>query len=688
MTGPSGVDLDIEIERERLRLAKPPPVAPTLDRYSGAPTKTRIAVGSAVTPQDRLATIRKDFPDAQPEGTDNFIYTDPKSKRPTLYNEKGLSWGDVASVLPEIGEFIGGAAGGAATVAAAPATGGTSLVAAPVAVGAGALAGRETVRGVAQWALGSQETRSIPEQAADQATTFATNAVAGPLGEKIVAGAKAVLGPAVRYFGGKLTNQNTLGAFNRSGIAPQAGAVTGNRIIQSAEQGFYNTPGGAGVMQESFDRTLDDASKQATSIAEDLGSGAGRNRVAPVQSTEGAGATLKQGASNAGDKFAADREVLDTAAVNLIGADRPTQLTTVQTVLTDLQAQLSRAPNSRPELQRAITEAQHIIDDAAAQGDSLPFEVLRKIRTRIGRELDSPDVSGYRPGEDSHMSRLYGALKEDLYGAARTAGPNAEAALKKHDDFVTLFRSTAGGKVPAASVLQKVVDSKSDAAALNYALEGSKDSTQRLAMLRSQVTPEEWDVVSASVFHSLGRATPGAQGVSLLGSVADDFSIGTFMTNWSKLQTSGASNVLFGGPRYARLKGPIDDLVTVLGSLKDSAKMRNTSGTARSTTVATTMSALGAVSAGVAGGDMPTGAVGTLLGLTVGSYAGAKMLTSPRFVRWLAGASANLARDPNSWSQWASRLTGIAKAEPALRSEISRILDSSAMPPAAQPPKP
>jgi len=681
------LDLDIQIQRERLRLAKPAPKAEEIDDTTGAPVGVRAAVGAAVSPKDRLATIRKTFPDAEPHGDDNFIYTDPKTGKRTLYNETGNrafgislpTWGDVASIAPEIGEFAGGIVGGATALAAAPFTGGTSVAAVPIGVGTGAVAGRELARKAAQWGLGSEETRPFTEQVADQATTFGVNAIAGPLAEKALQAGKAVVGPVARYVGGKVTNKPTLKAFDDAGVALQAGAVTGNRVVQSLEQGAYSAPLSAGIMQRSFDNTLADVHGVERSIAERLASGARRNPTPqPVQSIEGAGAALKDAAKNAGERFAKTREHIDTTAVNLIGADRPTALTHTTALLNDLEAQLAKAPQSQPELSRAIGEARKMIDDAAQAGQDLPFEVVRKIRSRIGQELERPDVAGWRPGENASMARLYGALKDDLFGAATAAGPRAEQALRVHDRYVRMFRSDAKGtRVPPAETLQKVVDAKTDAQALRYAMEGAQDSTQRLAQLRRAVTPEEWDVISASVFHSLGRAKPGAQGVSLLGETADDFSISTFLTNWSKLQKSGSSKVLFGGPRYAHLEKPINDLVKVVDSLKDSAKMRNTSGTARSINASALVTGTGAALGALAQPDAEgarSGALTAILGGAALTIGGAKLLTSPRFIRWLAGSARAVASNPNSLPQRIARLEGIAKVEPDLREEINQIL--------------
>ncbi len=648
-----------------------------LDKRSGAPVAVRAKVGAAVRPEDRLATLQQTYPDAKPYGDDNFVFADPKTGRPTLYNEQNTrvfgvpmpTLGDIASVGPEIAETIGGIAGGAAGVMAAPVTGGASIATVPAATGLGAAAGRELYGLLSGPLLGTQDTRGLPERLSDTAMTTGVNAVAGPAADLLMKGIRTATGPVTRYIGGALRDANVGAAFERLGIPGMAGAATGNKAIQTIEAGLANTPGGAGVMQGAADRTVSATGDVAADMARRFANGG------PVLSVEGAGRAIKDATKNAGERFKVTRQQLDDDAVALIGADRPTAMTQTQALVADLQARLARAPNSQPELQRAITEAQSLLTDAAANGDALPFDVVRKIRTRIGSELERPDLSGYRPGEDQHMARLYGALKDDLYGAARAAGPDAEKKMQLHDRYVRFMRNDANGRVPPLETLQKIVDQKTDAQALTYALQGAKDGSQRLAQLRASFKPEEWDTVSATVFDRLGRAVPSQQSASMLGEEAGDFSVNTFLTNWNKLQQNGSAKVLFGGTRYRDLQQPMNDLVKVVGSLKDAQKMANPSGTARSVGVQTLITALGGATGAAVGGDTES-AGGTALGaaaaLTGGGYGAAKLLTSPRFVRWLSTSARVVYNNPNALSAQIARLVGVAKAEPDLRDAIGQ----------------
>lgn len=150
----------------------PIPIEQTIDRRSGAPAQVRLAVGSAPTEQDRLSTLQRYYPDAQPYQGSNFLFNDPETKRPTLYNRKGLDFGDMASIAPEVGEMAGGTLGAAlAALQSAPTGGATAPYAIPAGMGLGAAAGRESTIALARALLGTQDTRSMGQRVTDIGVT-------------------------------------------------------------------------------------------------------------------------------------------------------------------------------------------------------------------------------------------------------------------------------------------------------------------------------------------------------------------------------------------------------------------------------------------------------------------------------------------------------------------------------------
>jgi len=86
-----------------------------IDRDTGAPSYIRAIVGSVYDDADRLATIQQYYPDAQPYDDNNFIFTNPDTGKPTVFNPKGMDTGDIAGGTRErmtsVGSGLGAAAG-------------------------------------------------------------------------------------------------------------------------------------------------------------------------------------------------------------------------------------------------------------------------------------------------------------------------------------------------------------------------------------------------------------------------------------------------------------------------------------------------------------------------------------------------------------------------------------------------
>lgn len=661
----------------------PPPagftIVPTaIDRHRGAPASVRQAVGSARLPQDRLATLRKFYPDAQPHEDDNFIFTDPETGRSTLYNPPGFDAGDVASVSGEAAEMAGGVIGGAlavpAAVAGAVPTAGASLLSVPAGVGLGAAGARELHDLAAAQLGGTVDTRGVPARAADAAVTAGVNAVGHRVGELVERGVRAAVAPVRRAFPGLTSGQQALDDAALLGTEQTAGMVTGNRALQSMENAMANTPGGAGVMQAAAERAMSDLDAAAGRIAQ------GFRGHGQVQSAQGAGQRLREGARAAGERFATRREQLDDALMTEIGANQVVPVRNVGALEAELTRYLNQAFNSRnPEFRGALEELRSVLADAGmlqatpngnvvqlgAANGGLPFEVLRSIRTRIGRDLERPDISGYTPSTEAAMRRVYGALSEDIRAAAHARGPRAQQLLAAHDRYVRFNRNV---NLPA---LQRIEDAGTDEQAFNLAMTAARDGGTTLTRLRRSLRPEEWDVVASSVLAKMGRATPGQQTASTVGEAADDFSASTFLTNWSKLAPE-AKQALFGGNRYRDLMPELDALVRQSARVRDAAKMANPSGTARNTIAALTVLGAGGQ---LLGGDVQ-GAGVTVGGAILAPRAVARLLTSPGFVRWLGDTTVAVANRPAAWGPRLGQLVAVAKAEPEIREEVYQYLDA------------
>lgn len=624
-----------------------------IDRKSGAPGITRARVGAAPTPRDRLSTIRKDFPDAQPHGDDNFVYTDPKTGRPTLYNPKGLDWGDWLSILPEAGEFVGGTVGGIlatppALAGAAP-TMGASLLAIPAGVGLGAAGGREATVIGADYLLGTDDSRSMLERFGGVGGTVLGNAVGAKIGEVAAPAIGKGIGAVTSALRGQTAKQVS-DDFISQGVRQTPGATTGNRGWQVLEKGLQATPGGARVMQDVYKQQMDDLARAAGNITSDIGT---------ATTPQMAGSVIRTGAQGAAKRFGERQGQLYGDAFGKVGADAAVDPTSTRLLLENLEAELAKAPGAlKPALQGAIDKTKALITDA----DSLPvgMETWRQIRTNLGRDIDAPMLAGSTGAQNEANKRLYGALSEDMRATTAAAGPDAKKAMDLADRYTRFQMNT---NMPT---MQKIADLAADEQAWQYAMaEGGKGGS-RLLRLRQNFTPDEWRTVSATVFDRLGLAQPSARGAAELGGEANNWSVNTFLTNWEKLAPE-AKAALFGGPQFKDTREAIDQLVRVAGRVKDVERMTNWSGTARS------MVAGGAVvGAGerLAAGDA-LGAAGVLGSTTVLPYITAKMLANPKFTRWLAGAE--------TFGKGASRATmigrlgAVAEANPEIRDEVLKL---------------
>lgn len=627
------------------------PAVADLDMRTGAPASVRAAVGAAPSPEDRLATLRRFAPDARPFGDGNFIYTDRRTGRLTVYNPRGLDVGDVASITPEIGEFAGGAAGAAAAVAGIPATGGLSLFAVPAGVGLGAAAGRELATLGGTIFNQTQDTRGLGQRAIDATTTAGLNAASVPVGNAIASGARSLFAPVSRMFGAR-TGPAALDDFANAGVTPSAGAVTGNRSVQLLEKGLEATPGGVEPIRSLAERQAAEVGAEARRVAGAYGTPSDPYRV---------GNTIREGAEGAVQRFRDRQGDLYDTAFGMVPDTARAPIGNVMQLRGVIERELARAPESRRAvLQPVLDRIDRLAADATDGG--VPFDGLRAIRTDLRRILGAPPTSATAPSSDTavYLQRLYTSLTDDMRATpdlANPAYPWRQRALDLADRY-TRFNETVN--MPA---LERVLSKELDRDVFRMAFPtGGRPDAQAIAKLRRNLTPDEWSAVQATVIDRLGMATPGA------GTETGEFSVRTFLTNWRKLMEDGgaARAALFGGGgRNAQLAAELDRLSRVTGRLADVDRMANPSGTARNM-----IAGAGILAAGqqLSEGDVADAAKILGLGVVAPRYA-ARLITNPQFVRWLAGA-APTAPGSAARAQAFARLGAVAEANPELRDAL------------------
>ena len=607
----------------------------------GAPASTRLAVGSAVTPEDRLATVRKTYSDAvvDPNDESNFLYTNPDSGRITRFNPKGFDLGDIAGVAPEIGEFAGSLLGGAAGAAVGNIPGGI------VGAGVGGAAGRGLVQEGAEWLLGTEDTRSTGEQVGDLAVTGGLNALGQGVAPLIAKGAKALVKPVISPFVNRGTTE--LGEdYAKLGVAPSAGAISQNKALQTTESVLGNTPGGAPVMQKAVETQQGQLQDAIGGIISKVGGEAMTDEGLGIVAQKG----IKQGAVRAKDTSSQ----LYDKAYNAVGRDTPMNLSNVAALRTELTQQVADAPESTPSYVKSmLNQMDNIMMDAQGQ-NGYKFTAGRRMQAEINNQSKTASTMG-NPAQGL-QKRLAAAMKADMEDTVSGVGGNAKKLydqaqrynakrVQVDKDFVNSFVDKRTAEQVGRELLKPTPNAKT------------------LRQARGKMSGDEWNNVAATAINRLGLAKAGQQGAD-----GDIFSANTFLTNWNRMSTE-AKKTLFGGSKYKEIRSDLDRLSRVTASIKEGNKTANPSGTARHMAY---MTLLGAVAGGGAASGDHTSAGAGIAGLVIAPKMAAKLMTSPRFVKWLTKTADQ--KNPRDFAKHMAQLYAIGDINPDVREEVQEFI--------------
>lgn len=192
----------------------------------GAPVSVRMKVGSARSAEDKLATLKKMYPDARRLGDDNFVYTD-ENGRTVKYNDDRWTVnpasviGDIAEharILPEMG---GAAVGGALGIPG-------GLPGIMLGAGLGGAGASKLYDALS----GAEDTRSTWEKIKSFGADAAFNSLTGPL-------------PTART-PGQATISSIARAGDELGIPLTLAQRTQNPFFNSLESAVEGTIGGSG----------------------------------------------------------------------------------------------------------------------------------------------------------------------------------------------------------------------------------------------------------------------------------------------------------------------------------------------------------------------------------------------------------------------------------------------------------
>jgi hypothetical protein len=297
-----------------------------------------------------------------------------------------------------------------------------------------------------------------------------------------------------------------------------------------------------------------------------------------------------------------------------------------------------------------LTGIKQVLDDVDGVVD---FDTLKAIRSTIGRKLGSNDLISDIPRAE--LKQIYGALTQDLEAAAAASGEAATKAFRRANNF------TRSGHNRLDDFVERVTK-KVDLDKVFRAVTKGGEGTQTINAFKRSLKPEEWNVVVSNVIRQLGKATSGQQD-----DLGQAFSLNKFVTDWDKLGT--AKKALFSGTKELNKMGKdLDSIAQTASRVKESSKeLAGQSGTAQ---LATAVGTGGATAGALLSGNLQV--AGTIMSLVAANNGAARLMSSPRFVNWLATTSK---MPPEALSRQIAKLGVIAQqGDPAEAEAIGEFI--------------
>ncbi len=667
----------------------------SIDTKTGAPANVRAAVSGAQSMDDKLATLRKFYPDALPVqaldldngvskfGYGNFVFTNPETNQLTLFDEDLRIFGmpvpglrDFVDVGPEIAETVGAIGGGISGGILGTAGGPIGTVGGFVAgEGLGSAAAREAYIGILDFFGETEDTRSGAERVFDFGTTAGINAVGGPIVNKIFQGVKYVGGQPLRYaFGGMSKDAKTaLKNMEDIGITePSAGMVSANPTINLFEQGLAAMPTSTKIMHENAAQTINQMDTFAKELAEKYGG---------VRTTSEAAEQLMDGARKARIRY--DNKV--TSVYDEVNDFMPdTLVSDAKNTVKFIDKYLAQVKTAtgKATVHPSLRLAEKVVQDAKA--GLLNYNQLKEFRSSLMHNIRAAESAGATlDAPKRKIKELIGYVTQDLDElVASSPNPRASSKYRAANEFVKANSGKSGGLTYLNNVLNKGETRATDA--LKYVLRGSTDGGEDLLKLKQMLNAEEYNVMSGYILGRMGLPTPGLAGVSELGEgvvkegaealAEQGFSPKTFITNWNRLSKE-AKEELFKNTEHANLVPELDALVSTIDRIgKSTAQMANPSGSAR---VLGTLGLFLGVGGAEAGLGRLLGSEGFEYGFSalVAPYMSAKLLTNKSFVKWMTEGLEKAAYDPQSFGQHVRRLYQIYELNPDIREEVRSITE-------------
>lgn len=482
-------------------------------------------------------------------------------------------------------------------------------------------------------AMGLSEADNLVDMGKEVLTAAATGGVLTPaIGKAMQAGGGALASGARKLFG---VNPQAVDDAAALGVDLPAAAASDLRTPKLFDRFLSKFPGSATTMEDTARKTIgqiDDAINRM----------GGSKAVTPQE----AGGMIQKGAERYVNKFQSVAGKLYDRLDEQIAPGTPVPLTNLRASIGKEAAPFA----NNPEFRFLMPSTVQSLEQSLAGGKDVPYELVKKLRTSIGDKLSKSYLLADE--QQGALKSLYGALTEDMRATAQAQGP---AALKAFDRANSFYRK---GAEQIEGALQKVTANKYPDQVYDAALSGTRQGGSKIQGIMKALTADEREVLRGTVVKRMGLATPGQQNAA-----GDLFSPSTFLTNWNKVSPE-AKAAIFSNGTYRQ---SLDKLARVAERLNDVNRYTNTSNTGPFVTIGGLfMAALGGFTGG-AGVALKMGAA------IPGAYGAAMLMTSPKFVNWLADNAAKPAM-PETLAKALERLPRVAAAEPEIQDELKALI--------------
>ncbi|HDX0827445.1 TPA: hypothetical protein RNS97_001058 [Stenotrophomonas maltophilia] len=505
--------------------------------------------------------------------------------------------------------------------------------------------------------------------------------------------------------------QSMIDDFAASGTSPSVGQATGNRSASALETYLGNTPGGSGqIAQRAADQAA--AARNAT---DDLSNriAAGGADLTPTQ----VGTNVQQGIYGPGGFVDRTQSVSDRLYGELdrhLPAGEMVPVSNARGALQEINAAINGAPElshlfdqaalkqieralvsdttggasvlSRPGmrenaagyrqyLERQAQEAAErnarrqslgmtVMEPVPSRADieqnlsitlgnmadgTLPYQALKELRSKVGKQVGATFLT--RDAAHADWKKLYAALSRDMEAAATT--PEAKKAFARANNYYRL-------REQRLDAIGKIVQKEGGPEAAYQAMfTGARNGATPLKRVMDSLPAQVRADVSASFLQRMGRASKANQNAA-----GDAFSMETFLSNWADISPE-AKRQLFSNARFGTdYVQNVNKLARMADSIRSGSKVfGNPPGTAKQTALGVTLGGTGLIAGQhVMQGNLKDAAISVASTL---AWAGAnnllaRMMTSPKAVRWLAR---NTERDSGDIAGQINTLLQIGKEE-------------------------